>query len=138
MPKLFLLFNHTLTAAQEADARQALAVSHIIEPQGEISARWAGVPPAADSLGGWLAPVFSWLADNADPGDFVLIQGEFGATWLAVHRAFALGLIPVYSTTDRQAIEEHLPDGSVHIRHIFQHIRYRRYEPQPSYDEDTP
>lgn len=131
MPRLILLFNHTLTGTQEADARASLGVSAIIVPPSEVRARWAGVPPELDDLNDWLTPVFSWLADNAHPGDFVLVQGEFGATWLAVREAFRLGLIPVYSTTRRQALEEHLPDGSVQIRHIFDHVRYRRYEPLP-------
>jgi hypothetical protein len=46
---------------------------------------------------------------------------------LAVGEAIRLGLVPVYSTTSRQAVEEHLPDGRVEISHVFSHVRYRRY-----------
>lgn len=126
-PTLFLLFSHTLTATQEADARLSLGVNRILEPPISIRMIWAQVPPDVDELTGYLAPVFSWLVREARPGDFALIQGEFGATWLAVVEAFRLGLVPVYSTTRREAMEEHLPDGRVEIRHTFSHVRYRRY-----------
>ena len=126
-PALILLFNHRLTARQEEDARASLGVASILEPPVDIRAVWAQVPADIDGLADYLAPVFSWLAGIARSGDFVLIQGEFGATCLAVSEAFRLGLVPVYSTTRRQAIEEHLADGRVEIHHTFAHVRYRRY-----------
>jgi hypothetical protein len=126
---LFLLFNHTLTEVQEADARASLGVARIIEPPAEIARMWMEIPPEMEDITAHLAPVFSWLASVAYPGDFVLIQGEFGATCLAVKEAFRLDLVPVSSTTRREAKEEHLPDGRIEIRHIFAHVRYRRYTP---------
>ncbi len=132
MPSLILLFNHRLTAPQEADARQSLGVARIVAPPPEIQALWSQVPPEPESIVNFLAPVSVWLAATARPGDFVLIQGEFGATCLMVKKAFALGLIPVYSTTRREAIEEHTEDGAVHIRHTFSHQRFRQYDPCPS------
>lgn len=94
-PTLFLLFNHRLTRFQEEDARNSLGVERIIEPPLEIREFWSQVPPEADSLEEYLAPVFVWLAAMARSGDFVLVQGEFGATWLArgrgrMSRKFAL------------------------------------------------
>ena len=128
MPSLILLFNHTLTAAQEQDAYGSLGVCGIITPPADIQKRWSQVPPDTDALNECLDSVFSWLQEVAFPGDFVLIQGEFGATWLAVKEAFRLGLAPVYSTTRRMAVEEHLSCGDVEVRHIFSHVRFRRYE----------
>ena len=126
-PALFLLFNHRLTEAQEADAQQSLGVDRIVAAPADIQTLWSQVPPEIDILTPYLTPVFAWLEDQARPGDFVLIQGEFGATCLAVKEAHRLNLIPVYSTTSRQAMEEHLPDGRVEIRHTFSHVRYRQY-----------
>ncbi|MDO8948663.1 MAG: CRISPR-associated protein Csx20 [Desulfocapsaceae bacterium] len=126
-PTLFLLFNHNLTAPQETDARTSLGVDRIVLPPLEISRCWVEIPPDAEELASYLAPVFTWLGSEAISGDFVLIQGEFGATFLLVHEAIRLGLVPVYSTTIRQAVEQHLPDGQVKISHIFSHVRYRKY-----------
>ena len=126
-PALILLFNHRLTVRQEEDARASLGIASITLPPADIRAVWAQVPPDIDELTGYLAPVFSWLEGIARHGDFVLVQGEFGATCLAVGEAFRLSLIPVYSTTRREAVEKHLADGRVEIRHTFAHVRYRRY-----------
>ena len=122
-PTLFLLF-----AAQEDDARISFDVCRIVLPPLEISRLWLEIPPAAEGLSAHLTPVFAWLAACTQPGDYVLIQGEFGATFLLVNEALRLGLTPIYSTTRREAVEEHGPDGRVHLHHIFSHVRFRRYE----------
>ncbi len=127
MPNLFVLFNHTLTAAQEADARAALGVVEIVLPPDEIRRLWSRVPPDSETLSGYLAPVRAWLAGEAGPGDFVLVQGEFGATFLMVSFCLKRGLVPVYSTTDRQAVEKRLPGGTVRLQHVFRHVRFPRY-----------
>lgn len=128
MPNLILLFNHTITAAQEADARRSLGISDIIKPPTEIQSIWAQVPPESDDITAYLVPVLTWLTETAGKGDYLLIQGEFGATRLAVNEAFRIGTIPIYSTTKREAVEEHLPDGGVAVQHIFSHVRYRQYK----------
>ncbi len=124
---LIVLFNHTLTPAQEADARSGLGVARIIEPPTEIRRLWAQVPPEPDDLAEYLAPVREWLDATAAAGDFVLVQGEFGATFLLVRFCLESGFVPVYSTTRREAQEERLPDGSVAVHHVFSHVRFRIY-----------
>ena len=60
-------------------------------------------------------------------GDYALIQGDFGACYIMVNFAFEQGLIPIYSTTVREAIEEPKDDGSVKLVHQFNHQIFRRY-----------
>ena len=127
MLNLIVLFNHTLTEAQKADARASLGVEAIVDPPAHIRRLWAHVPPDAEALSSYLAPICAWLAETAVPGDFVLVQGEFGATFLMVSFCLKRGLIPVYSTTDRQAVEKHLPGDTVRIQHVFRHVRFRGY-----------
>lgn len=126
-PRLIVLFNHTLTESQREDARRSLGAGEFLEPPAAVRSLWADVPPELESLEGVLGPVRSWLQDCARPGDFLLVQGDFGATWLMVRFALAAGLVPVYSTTRRAAAEELQPDGSVRLIHRFQHVRFRRY-----------
>jgi hypothetical protein len=126
-PRLIVLFNHTLTESQREDARRSLGAEEFLEPPASARSLWAEVPPDLESLEDYLAPVRSWLGDCARPGDFLLVQGDFGATWLMVRFALASGLVPVYSTTRRAATEEVQPDGSVRLTHRFQHVRFRRY-----------
>jgi hypothetical protein len=125
--KLFHIFNHTLTDAQVDDAREHLGVECIVSPPERLQNLWRQVPADLEGIDGYLAPVKDWLAAEGRPGDFVLVQGDFGATWIMVNHAFKLGLVPVYSTTERQAEETITGDGAVRLVHHFQHRRFRRY-----------
>ncbi len=127
MPNLLAIFNHTVTDNQETDARQSLQAGEIIQPPDSLRRLWAEVPPEAESLSEYLVPLKTWLESRSCPGDYVLIQGEFGATYLLVRYAMSCGLIPVYSTTRREAEEKLLKDGTVQVHHRFRHIRYRLY-----------
>ena len=68
-----------------------------------------------------------WLRSHAQANDFVLIEGDFGACYLMVRFAVENGLVPVYSTTFREAEEEYGEDGSVRLVHRFEHRIFRRY-----------
>lgn len=127
MPDLLLLFNHTITDAQHKDAVQQLGIKRIIEPPPAIRAAWSALPPEEAALVPVLQPVVTWLDATASAGDYVLVQGDFGACWLLVNHCLQQGYIPVYSTTRRHAVEEHLDDGTVRLVHRFSHVRFRKY-----------
>jgi len=127
MKSLFLLFNHALTPPQEADARASLGVADIHEMPESLRGIWGQVPAALEAIADYLSPVRDWLSETARPGDYVLIQGDFGATCHMVRFAFDAGLIPVYATTIREAAEEIQPDGTVRMTHHFKHRIFRRY-----------
>jgi hypothetical protein len=127
MATLFLLFNHQFTADQEADAGASLYVDPIVSLPPDLQALWSNIPPELPGVKEYLEPVRTWLAAQARAGDCVLIQGDFGACWLMVNISLELGLAPVHSTTERQALEEHQPDGSVKLVYHFQHRIFRRY-----------
>ncbi len=127
MHTLIVLFNHTLTAEQKKAAEKELGATRIVLPPENISGLWAAVPPQLGGLSGYLEPVRQWLDEVVEPGDHVLVQGEFGATWLMIRHVMRLRGVPVYSTTMRQAREKHLPDGTVVVQHVFAHVRFREY-----------
>ncbi|MDM8537378.1 CRISPR-associated protein Csx20 [Desulfobacterales bacterium HSG17] len=124
---LYLLFNHQITPDQELDARTSLKVENIITMPPEIQDIWSQVPPDLDGISDVLAPVKSWLSSVSSPGDYVLVQGDFGACFIMVNAAFDLRLIPVYATTKRAVTEELQPDGSLKITRRFKHQRFRKY-----------
>jgi len=125
--KLLLFFNHKLTDLQTSDAHEQLVVERIVSPPDRLQNLWCQVPADLEGIEGYLAPVKDWLAAEGRPGDFVLVQGDFGATWIMVNHAFKLGLVPVYSTSERQAEETITDDGAVKLVHHFRHRRFRRY-----------
>ncbi len=124
---LFLIFNHSFTMEQEADARALLGVSRIIDLPAELKELWGDIPPDLPALGEYLSPFRAWLLSKTRPGDYVLIQGDFGASFLLVSFALARELVPIYSTTRRVAAEEKQDDGSIRVVHNFEHRLFRKY-----------
>ncbi|MBW2659998.1 MAG: hypothetical protein JRC87_10485, partial [Deltaproteobacteria bacterium] len=45
----------------------------------------------------------------------VLIQGDFGACYLLIQHALNKDYIPIYSTTERKAVERQLEDDQVEL-----------------------
>jgi len=125
---LFLIFNHDITPVQETDARNSLGVQQIINMPPDLKKLWRQIPPDLPKISDYLNPVKDWLARQARKNDYVLIQGDFGACFIMVKFAFEIGLIPVYSTTQREAIEEHKEDGTINLSHQFKHRIFRKYE----------
>ena len=127
MPDLFLLMNHRITDLQRAEAIRSLGAERIIELPPALQAVWMQIPPEQEQIRPLLASVCRWLSENARRSDYVLVQGDFGACFLLVTFAFESGLIPVYSTTRREASEEPAQDGTIHLKHRFRHTIFRRY-----------
>ena len=128
MSDLYLMFNHQLTERQAKAAVTQLKIRRIYSLPDDLKALWSQVPPELTTLTSYLYPVRKWLTDQARPSDFVLIQGDFGACCLMVAEAFRLHLFPLYSTTKREAVEEHHTDGTVELTHRFKHVIFRQYE----------
>ncbi|SLM28429.1 conserved exported hypothetical protein [Desulfamplus magnetovallimortis] len=124
---LFLLFSHTPTTEQIEDARLSLGVESIVAMPQEIKNIWQQFPPDVLAIEPMLKPVKKWLSQKSNKGDFALIQGDFGATFLMVLYAKDIGLVPIYATTERKATEIMQSDGTLTIEHIFKHRRFREY-----------
>lgn len=125
--KMIFIFNHHPTEDQIADARAAFGIASIIEMPPDIKAVWQQIPSDVPLIAPTLEPVKKWLTQNSDQGDIVLIQGDFGATFLMVNFAMESGLMPVYATTKREASEVQHADGTIRTAHLFRHQRFRLY-----------
>nr|WP_320016933.1 CRISPR-associated protein Csx20 [uncultured Desulfobacter sp.] len=125
---MFLLFNHSLSKNQETDAQNIWGTElQFVGLPRQLKALWAQIPADKKGLFDTLAPFRAWLEKESCPNDLVLIQGDFGATWLMVQYALNNNLLPVYSVTVRQAREETAPDGTVKTTHVFKHRMFRLY-----------
>ena len=124
---VFLIFNHLFTPAQDDDARVSLGVKDLVGLPTSLKELWSRIPPDLEQLRPYLEPLTAWLGSQARQGDYVLIQGDFGACYLMVRFALERGLIPVYSTTRREVTEERQINGTVRLIHNFDHQIFRRY-----------
>lgn len=128
MPTLYLLFSHTLTEAQTTDAQESLSVGAFTRLPDALQTRWSNIPPELPALDEHLAPVMDWLRERVQPKDFVLVQGDFGATFYVVDTCRREGLgVPIYATTQRITEEVPQEDGSIRKFSTFRHVRFRRF-----------
>ncbi|MCQ6253565.1 MAG: CRISPR-associated protein Csx20 [Methanocaldococcus sp.] len=124
---MFLLFSHNLTDDQINDARENLKVDKFIYLPKELQNIWSNIPPEIEDITDYLKPIKEFLKNNANDGDYVLIQGDFGATYNMVNYAFENNLIPIYATTKR-VVKEVIEDGKVITIREFKHCRFRKYK----------
>ncbi|MDK9694571.1 MAG: CRISPR-associated protein Csx20 [Sulfurimonas sp.] len=127
MQKLHLLFNHTLTPEQLSDAKVSLSCDIIIALPQELQELWSSVPPDLKSLKEYLNPIKEHLGATVIKDDFVLVQGDFGATCIMVNFVKELGAKPVYATTSRDVVEAKEGDKVIK-KSIFRHKQFREYE----------
>ncbi len=127
MPDLYLLFSHELTAQQKRDVYQDLGVNKIFYLPDDLKALWSQVPPDIPDIKDYIQPVKKWLAERVKKGDYILIQGDFGAVYQMVRWAFSRILKPIYATTARKVLE--IRDGeTINTKRVFEHVRFRLYD----------
>lgn len=124
MPKtLFILLNHELTDAQKSEAQNRFGIENFVRLANE---KWSNIPPELENLSEFLGEFKSALESNAKKGDYLLAQGDFGATYALVRFALKLGITPIYATTKRISIEEN-ENGVKVIKKSFIHERFREF-----------
>ena len=128
MPDLLCILNHNLTEMQKTDAKIKMNIDKIIEPPESINDLWANVSPEGELNIDKLQIVINWIKGKSAKNDYVLVQGEFGATFYIIDFCFKYGLIPIYATSERKYKEIVLSDNSIERRHIFQHVQFRKYK----------
>ena len=107
MAKLFLLFSHKLTEDQINDAKESLKADEFVYLPEILQKIWSNINPEGGLDKIPLNKICEWLEKEAKKNDFVLIQGDFGATVYSVDFCFKNSLLPIYATTKR--ISEEIP-----------------------------
>ena len=124
MPKtLFILLNHALTDAQKSEAKERFNIEKFVNITNE---KWSNIPPQIDNLSDFLSEFALTLKSNAKKGDYLFIQGDFGATYTLVRFAINLGITPIYATTRRIYVEV-IENGEKIIKKSFIHERFRAF-----------
>lgn len=124
MKKMFILISHNLTPEQEEDAKRDQQVNEFIYVKNSI---WQNIPPENEKISNLLNEIKKSILKDAKKGDLLLVQGDFGATYIMVNFAFQNGLVPIYATSKREVVEIKKDENITTIRK-FRHIRFREYE----------
>ncbi len=125
MKKMILIFSHQLNEKQIKSANNDFAVEQFVYLPKELQNIWSNIDPDLEKLD--LESIKEFLKGEANSGDIVLIQGDFGACYSLVEFAKSLDLVPVYATTKRIAKEYLNEDGKIEKKSIFEFRRFRRY-----------
>ena len=123
---MYLLFSHKLTKEQELDAKNTLNIKEFIYLPDNLQKLWSNIPPDINDIDRFLNPIKDFLKRNLKDGDFVLVQGDFGATCKIASFVKALKAKPVYATTVRDSKEE-LINGNIVKTSVFKHVMFRSF-----------
>ena len=123
MAKMFVLLSHCLTEAQYKDATNVLKVHSFVTLESTV---WSNIPVDAENVSCFLEELQQCILKSAEENDFLLVQGDYGATVVMVNFAFKHKLIPVYATTQRR-VNEIIVGNKVKSIRTFEHVRFRNY-----------
>lgn len=127
MTKIFLIFSHKLTDVQVKDVKEVLSVDDFVYLPDNLQNIWSQILPYGELPISELNKIIDWIKVEANKNDYILVQGDFGATYYMVNWAFKSGLIPIYATTERVVLEENKEGDRVVKKNIFRHVNFRRY-----------
>jgi hypothetical protein len=125
MKKAYVLLNHELTLKQVEELKQKFLVDKIVYPPKEITVSWLQINPEGENCR-IIKNVILWLK-NTNKNDVLIVQGEFGSTFMIVDFALKNNLIPLYATTKRIA-KENIEGEIVHREYIFEHVCFKEYK----------
>jgi len=125
--QMFILLNHSVSTLQKQTAENQFHVQRFVEMPDMLKQAWKQIPPGLERLKDYLSPFKTWLSKNSRKGDYIIIQGDFGAVYSMVEYSITSGLVPVYATSARKASETVNADGSIRMEHIFKFCSFRQY-----------
>lgn len=123
MKKMFVLINHNLTQEQKSQALKVFGVEDIINIADDA---WSNISPSDENILYVLNRYKKELMLEAEAGDILLVQGDFGATYNMINFAKNIGIKTIYATTKR-IVQELIIDGKLVTRREFKHEKFREY-----------
>ena len=125
--KMILIFSHTLTEEQIEDAKNSFGIHDFVYMPENIQKIWSDIPSSISDIHNYLNPVQNFILNNSSQDDYVLIQGDFGATYNTVNFCKQNKRIVIYSTTKRIS-KEIVRDNVIEKISYFSHISFREYQ----------
>ncbi len=128
-PSFIPLINHSLTTQQKKEIHTKLECQKVVNPPQKIQNLWKNISPDGPLNREEMEMIVNFIQENTQPQDFVLVQGDFGATFYIADFCLKNNLVPMYATTKREYNEKTGPNGTVERYHLFRHVQFRKYIP---------
>lgn len=122
------ILSHELLNSQVDELKNTWNVDKIINLPEKLKSAWSNVNPSDDLEDDFnlVYKLKTFILENTNQEDYVIVQGEWGMTFTIVNMCFELNRVPIYATTERKT-KETVKDGQVHSEKVFEHIRFRKY-----------
>ena len=78
--KLLTIISHLLMEEQILEAKNKLGVDFIITMPEDVKSIWSDISPYGPLPTDRLDKIIEWIEKESVEGDYVLVQGDFGAT----------------------------------------------------------
>jgi len=118
--------SHQLSDIQTKEAKDILKVNCIKMLPLELQRIWSNIEPKGELPIDTLTHIKKWISKESSEQDYVLIQGDFGATFYLVDYCFNIKRVPIYATSIRQ-VEEKVENNVTITNRIFKHVNFRKY-----------
>lgn len=112
-----------MSEQQMEDAKRALNVKEFVALPTDV---WSQIPAESETVESSLLQLKAQLVKESSAGDVLLVQGDYGATYIMVQFAKEIGMVPVYATSKRVAVEK-TEGNKVLTNRVFEHVRFRKY-----------
>lgn len=127
LKNMILIFSHKLTDKQIQDAKVNLNIDEFIYLPQDLQNKWSLIDPDLENVSSITCEIKKWIDIVVNTNDYILVQGDFGATYDIVNYCKNKELKAIYSTTKRVAKETVIDGGKIELIHVFEHVRYREY-----------
>ncbi len=123
MKTLYILMSHDMTEQQKNDAKYSLGVNVFDVVPSKV---WSQIPSEYETVEACLTEIKTYISAGFQRGDYLLVQGDYGATFNMVQFAKEKGIVPVYATSRRKAYEVVEGEKITTVKE-FQHVRFREF-----------
>lgn len=123
--KALLVFSHEMTENQEKELNEVYNVEKIEKLPKDLQEIWSNVS-IENNYKENFEKIKKYIEENFNMNDVILIQGNWGYTYSLVKCSIEMGLVPVYSYTERNV--EEIKDGE-NVKKIsyFKHVKFLEY-----------
>ena len=120
--KALLVFSHEMTENQEKELNEVYNVEKIEKLPKDLQEMWSNVSIEKN----YKEKIKKYIEENFNTNDVLLIQGNWGYTYSLVKWSIEIGLVPIYSYTERNV--EEIKDGE-NVKKIsyFKHVKFLEY-----------